>query len=360
LSSVPAGGTIDPDRSGVAGRSDEFDGRNADVDPWEAGPVGSAIAWLLVTQTADGDVPSYSSSLLEEPDWQPDRPNFITALCVLALDDVAAPELDGFRDRARAYLLRQREPGGRWRYWSSTSPLHDYTPQDADDTACCAMALGEGPAAVDLAVLLANRDGRGRFYTWFVPHGDVRSLRHRWALRAERTTAVLERRSVLWENSEAEPDDVDVTVNANVVRMLGASTAPVGAVEWIASVVEAGTEVEEDKWYRSRTALYRSVAVARFAGLRDLIVARLTDEIGPDGCRDDLERADALRVLRLLDAPGSAIRRFADDLLDRQRPDGSWDRSICYFGGPQESFAFASEALSTAAAVGALSGLDDA
>lgn len=333
------------------------------MDAVESRALRSAVTWLLDAQTDDGDVPSYSSSLLQDPDWQPDRPNFITALAVLALEDVAAPELRGFRDRARSYLLDQREPGGRWRYWSSSSPLHDYTPQDADDTACCAMALGDGPAAVDLAVLLANRDGRGRFYTWFVPHGDVRSLRHRWAIRAERTAAVRERRAVLWENSEAEPDDVDVTVNANVVRMLGVRAAPPEAVEWIASVVEGGTEVEDDKWYRSRTALYRSVAVSavdgitRLAGLRDLVVGRLVDEIGPDGCRDDLERADALRVLRLFRAPEASVRRFADDLLDRQRPDGSWGRSICYFGGPQESFAFASEALATATAVGALAGL---
>jgi hypothetical protein len=185
-------------------------------------------------------------------------------------------------------------------------------------------------------------------------------------MRAERERSVQARRAELWANSEASPGDVDVTVNANVIRYLGPSRAPAEAIEWVAAVIESGEEVEQDHWYRSRTSLYRSVAVAaaegieRFAALRPTVLARILEDPGPSGLRSDLELADAIQVLRRYDAPTADVHRLAAELVRRQREDGSWARSICYFGGPQESFGWASEALATATAVGALHGLASA
>ena len=325
--------------------------------------VASGITWLGGSQEPTGEFASYASSLQGEPAWAPDRLNFVTALTSLALEQVQDPEVQRMRARVADYLIGEREPGALWRYWSSEAELHGYTPRDVDDTACCSLASGAAQNQANVALLLANRDPDGRFYTWFLPRPRGRNLKLWWTIRDERTTPVLERRDELWANSEASPDDVDVTVNANVVRYLGPDVAPVEAVEWIASVVEAGREIEEDHWYRSRTSLYRSVAISavagieRFALLRDLIVSRLVSDPGPDALRNDLERADALQVLRLLDAPATDIERHAADLLSRQSHEGHWARSICYYGGPQESFGWASECLSTATAVGALHGL---
>ena len=326
--------------------------------------VGLAATWLAAEQKASGEFPSYASSLLEAQDWQPDSVNFVTALTSIALDGVDLPEAKAMRDLAAQYLMGQREDAGLWRYWAKTAELHDYTPPDADDTACCSLAVGSPAGTANQRLLLANRDPQGRFYTWMLPRPEIRSLAYRWQLRSERSASTRARRVELWENSEASPQDVDVTVNANVIRYLGPSLAPASAVEWVASVVEAGTEVEEDHWYRSRTSLYRSVAISardgieRFAGLRNLIISRIVQDAASDGFRSDLELADALRVLRLFDAARQDCANLAEMLLQRQRPEGCWERSICYYGGPQESFGWASEALSTATALGALHGID--
>ena len=115
-----------------------------------ASAVRDGVDWLRSAQLTDGEVPSYSSPLLGAPSWEPDRPNFVTALTVLALDGVHVDGVAGMLDRARAYLMAQRESGGRWRYWSTASPLHDYTPHDADDTACCALAIVIVAGSIDV------------------------------------------------------------------------------------------------------------------------------------------------------------------------------------------------------------------
>lgn len=332
------------------------------VDP--AGPaVARASEWLRANQSEDGSFPCYSSALIDAPSWEPDHVNFVTALAAIALAEVRTESVAAMRDRAVRHLRREREQGDLWRYWSSGSELNDYTPRDVDDTACCSMATGVDPRSGNGRLLLANRDGGGRFYTWLLPRRSIRSLRHRWVLRDERSPGVLARRGELWANSEASADDIDVVVNANVVRYLGPGLAPEEAVGWVIDVILEGAEVEADRWYRSRSSLYRSVAAAYRDGLdafgvvRGAILDRLCGDPGPASFRSDLEFADALRVLRDLHAPDDAVCSMRDLLLDRQRDDGSWARSICYYGGPQESFGWSSEALATAAAVGALSSL---
>lgn len=327
--------------------------------------VGAAVregtSWLAGAQGAKGDFPSYASPLTDLPVWEPDQLNFVTALVSLALEHVDLPEVPAMRSQVAAYLRSEREPAGLWRYWARDAALHDYTPPDADDTACCSLAVGAGDHQANVRLLLANRDPAGRFYTWFLLRPEHRGLRYRLALRNERSASAQSRRTELWADSEASPGDVDVTVNANVIRYLGARRAPAAAIEWVASVIEAGTEVADDHWYRSRTSLYRSVAatggVARFVGLHGHMIERLTHDLDAGELRNDLELADALRALRLLGAPPDAIERAGNELLQRQGPTGSWERAICYFGGPQESFGWASEALATATAVGALHGL---
>lgn len=324
----------------------------------------AGLAWLRSAQQPSGEFPSFASALTVEPTWEADRLNFVTALTSLALEHLTSADAMPMRERVATYLLAERSPSGLWRYWARTATLHDYTPLDADDTACCSMAVGLQPQnEANTRLLLANRDDQGRFYTWFLLRPGNRSLRYRIAIRDERSSATQARREDLWANSEAAPNDVDVVVNANVIRYLGPRLAPTAAVEWVATVIERGSEVEDDKWYRSRTSLYRAVAaaaavgVARFGELRKLIIERIVHDPGTSALRNDLEVADALRVLRVLDAPYADVEDLAHRLLERQTSAGSWERSICYYGGPKESFGWASEALATATAIGALDGV---
>lgn len=322
--------------------------------------MARAVDWLMANQTDTGAFRCYASDLRTTPSWEEDEVNFVTALASMALVDVHDDLVVTMRSRAARLLRSERERAQLWRHWCSGSALHGYTPLDVDDTACCSLALGLDPRRSNGRLLLDNRDRRGRFFTWLLPRPEIRSARHRWRLREENRPVVRARRRALWADSEASPDDVDVVVNANVIRYLGPRLAPAGAVQWVIDVIRQGTEVQSDRWYRSRTSLYRSVAaacrrgVSAFSDVRGTIIRRLAEDPGPDALRGDLEFADALQVLLDLDAPSAVVREFRGLLLDRQLDDGSWTRSLCYFGGPQESFGWASEALATAASVGAL------
>jgi hypothetical protein len=263
-------------------------------------------------------------------------------------------------DRAVGFLRRERETMAQWRYWSVDNEQFDLTPPDADDTACCSMAVacrGDTTRA-NRVLLLANRDPAGRFYTWLVPRGR-RDLRVLWGLRDELRSLVRARRDELWSTTEAEPDDVDVVVNTNVVRYLGAAS-PAAAVEWICSVVDGGREHDADKWHRNRYTLYASIAdahrrgVTGFDAVAPTICERIRAAVALDEPSAALDRAFALLALGQLGGDPASRATLAQRLADTQRDDGSWASSIFYYGGPKEVFGWASSALSTACALQAL------
>lgn len=327
--------------------------------------IGAGLDRLLDEQAPTGELLSVASPLdgagsPVEGGWVPDTLKFITALVVLALDEVADPRAVELVDRAVGFLRRERESMAQWRYWSSDNDQFWLTPPDADDTACCAMAVatrGDRTRA-NRALLRANRDGSGRFYTWLLPRGSF-DPRVWWGTRDEVRSIVRARRRELWETTEAEPDDVDVVVNANVARYLGRS-APAEVVDWICSVVEAGDERNADKWHRNRTTLYASIAdgdrrgVPGYGRIAATIVGRIEAEVADGGPDAALDRAFLLLAAQQFGAPAPVRAALARRLVDTQLDDGSWEPSIFYYGGPKEVFGWASTALSTACAVAAL------
>lgn len=334
--------------------------------------VDSALEWLTAHQRPTGELPSFASALGSgSEEWTPDTLNFITALVALALDEIDDPRAVGIVDRSVRFLRSELERGDLWRYWARTSDQHDYTPPDADDTACCSMAVARRGIGTkrNVALLLDNRDERGRFRTWFVHHRSS-SLQFRWATREEWLPRVRRRRAELWANSEAEPDDVDGVVNANVLRYLGPELAPVEAIEWVVELVEAGLEGRCDKWHRNPTTAWAAIAdgsrtgITGFRSLAPVVVRRILDRLdSSEPFGPALDTGQALVALRSFSAatevPRSAIELMAEQLVNSQRPDGSWSRSVFYFGGPDEVFGWAAEALSTAVAVRALAGRTD-
>lgn len=332
-------------------------------DRFTASPAqDAALRWLAGAQAPSGEFTSYASALDGAPDWVPDPLKFITALVAVALDEINDDRADSMIDAAVGFLRHEHETMRQWRYWAATNPQYDLTPPDADDTACCSLAValrGVGTAR-NRCVLLANRDGRGRFFTWLVPHRIPVDPRVAWAFRDEVRSAVRLRRQELWDTTEATRGDVDGVVNANVVRYLG-RRAPAAAVAWVASIVESGTEDDCDSWHRNRFTLYHSIAdgvrrgVLGYEGVTNTIVERIVRSVRPDGSVGPaLDTAFALAALTTLDGPDHTRAALADALRRSQLDDGSWERSIFYYGGPNEVFGWASEALSTASALQAL------
>ena len=321
-----------------------------------------ALVWLHDAQAPTGELVSYASPLEGEPVWVPDPLKFITALGAVALDEVPDDRAREVVDRAVGFLRHEQETMAQWRYWAATNDQYDFTPPDADDTACCSMAVatrGHGTAR-NRAVLLANRDPQGRFYTWLVPHGFRIDPRLWWATRDELRSAVRRRRDELWTTTEAERDDVDGVVNLNVLRYLGAR-APRAAVEWVTAIVAAGDEAVCDKWHRNRYTTYAAIADAHRRGVPGLVdlgptvVERIRERVGADGTVGAaLDTAFALLALGVFDADPALRHRLADALRASQSEDGSWRRSIFYYGGPMEVFGWASEALTTAVCAQAL------
>lgn len=327
--------------------------------------IGAGLDRLLDEQAPTGELPSVASPLDGagspiEGGWVPDTLKFITALVALALEDVPDPRAAALVDRAVDFLRRERETMAQWRYWSSDDDQFSLTPPDADDTACCAMAVatrGDRTGA-NRVLLLANRDEFGRFYTWLLPRGSL-DPRVWWGTRDELRSIVRNRRRELWETTEAERDDVDVVVNANVARYLGRS-APSHVVDWICSVVDSGHEHRADKWHRNRATLYASIADGDRRGVRGYdrvagtIVGRIGDEVAQGGPPAALDRAFLLLAAQQFEAPAHVRAALTDALVETQLDDGSWEPSIFYYGGPKEVFGWASTALSTACALAAL------
>lgn len=328
------------------------------------GPVCRALTWLHSAQTTTGELPAWASPLDgAEPVWMPDSLKFITALATTSLATIDEPRAVDLVDRSVAFLRTEREPFALWRYWSSTNEQFAFTPVDADDTACCSMAVATrgDDTTPNVKLLLANRDAEGRFRTWLIPHRGGRGLRWRRAMRAERRPAIQARRAELWSTTEAEPDDVDVVVNANVCRYLGAE-APAQAADWVASTLRSGTEIGADKWHRNASTFYASVAdgarrgVGVFSDLEGLVTDRITARCRGGDLAAPLDIAHSLLALQSFGSTSPVRNELASALAAAQLPDGSWSRSIFYFGGPKELFGWASEALTAAHAAAALHG----
>ena len=331
----------------------------SDVDVHRA--IERGLDWTLSNQTPAGELVSFASPLEEpEPVWVPDSLKFITALGAVALDEIDDPRASTVVDRAVTFLRRERESCAQWRYWSQENEQYDFTPPDADDTACASLAVATrgDRTRSNVGVLLANRDDRGRFYTWLVPRGRL-GPRTGWAMRDELRGAVRRRREELWATTEAERDDVDGVVNTNVIRYLG-RRAPDAAVRWVRSIVEDGAEHDCDKWHRNPFTLYAAVADARrrgvesFSSVGPVVVRRVTNRIDGGTVGSAMDDALALLALQGFEGAPSAQDELARSLLRTQSDDGSWGRSIFYYGGPREVFGWASEALATAWALQAL------
>lgn len=300
---------------------------------------------------------------------EPDRETiFGTALVAHALcgrDDAASREIVR---RATRRLQAHALPGGVWQHWDPAAPQHPILPPDADDTACASMALRDAgePVPDNRRLLLANRDGRGLFFTWLVVHGPPAAPLTRdprlWRLAARRWRHPL-LASAIWRMTSASPRDVDAVVNANVLAHLGDGPHAAAVADFLVEAFERGDEERSDRWYRSRFAFYRSTARAAAAGVRSLdrlrepMAARIAEASGPDGRIGDTAQDTALAVCALADlGAGAAEReRACAWLAGAQHEDGSWPADAFYFGGPLMDPRWGSRELTTAFCVEALS-----
>ena len=242
-----------------------------------------------------------------------ERPPFISAFCVLALESCDEPKAKAMCAATKAYLVDTIEYPGLWRYYR-------HLPQDLDSSTLCSLVIGNHPWILlerNVPEILANRDEKGHFLTWIL--------------------------------ADDEPDvvstfriEADPVVNANVIAYLGDRPETREAQRWLEGLIIEGNLDGTSKWYPDTASIYYAItrALIRVPSaldrLRPILADRilsLRDEKGEFG--NILQTAQAVSalynigILQSIDAEHQ-VERF----LNSQREDGSWPELLAF--GDQE------------------------
>ena len=238
-----------------------------------------------------------------------ERPPFISALCVLALESCTDARATAMCAATREYLVSTIEPPGFWRYYR-------HLPRDLDSTTLCSLVIGAHPWILlgrNVPEILANRDAEGRFLTWVL--------------------------------GEDEPDvvsrfriEADPVVNANVIAYLGDQPETQRAQRWLEVAITDGSLEGSSKWYPDTVAIYYAIAraVSRVRPALDGLRSMLTDRILALGAADDgfgnvLHAAQAVSALYYLGSLGSIdAKRQVQRIMGSQREDGSWPELLAF------------------------------
>jgi len=287
------------------------------------------IAYLASVQGPDGEFPVLAST---DPTLAtgatPDPSIFPTALVTRSLS--FHPEAAEPRRRGLAFLAREMDRHGLWRHWTRQHPHHRQLPPDLDDTSCASLALAEAGESFpdNRALLLANRDPRGLFYTWLSPRFGWTGRRHLAV-----TLRQLAHAPTLWlffRRTSAAPRDVDAVVNANALLYLGRFPGEEAVADFLAAAVEQDREADCDKWYDNRFVLWyflsRALAGRSARGI-SLILAKLRS------ARPSNALEAALAACATLSCGERPDEAAIGGLLSLQRPDGAWPRGALYHGG---------------------------
>ncbi len=256
-------------------------------------------AWHCIRfNIADPDIPRHF-----------ERPPFVSALCVLALESCGEARARAMCAATRAYLVDTIEYPGLWRYYR-------HLPQDLDSTALCSLVIGTHPwifLGRNVPEILANRDEDGRFLTWVL--------------------------------AEDEPDvvstfriEADPVVNANIIAYLGDRPETRDARQWLETLITKGNLEGSSKWYPDTVTIYYATARAMVRAqpaldqLRPILADRilgLHDE--KEGFGNILQTAQAVSALYNIGSLESIdAGRQAEQLMNSQRDDGSWPELLAF------------------------------
>lgn len=319
--------------------------------------AGRGLDFLRRSQLPSGEFKAYMSrDAGMETDCVFDSSPFPTALIAYSLGFADAAEAGGMLDKALRFFAAEMEGPGLWRYWTKQHQYHSVIPFDLDDVACVSYVLRRHgvPFPDNRALVYANRDPRGLFYTWMTP---------RWPPPPEPAYLRVVLRQWLsplklyyfWKLNESAPRDVDCVVNANVLLYLGDGPETRAVVDYLIDIVRRGDEGCCDKWHLNRFTFYYVVArnfhagVAAFEAVREEAVARIVRAAGPDGRigANALETALAACALLYWESRAPELERAVAFLLAAQRAGGEWPRAALYYGGPKKYYGWGSEELTT-------------
>ena len=261
--------------------------------------VDESGAWHCIRfNIADPDIPRHF-----------ERPPFVSALCVLALESSDEARARALCDATRKYLVSTIEYPGMWRYYR-------HLPQDLDSTTVCSLVIGTHPwifLGRNVPRILANRDDNGCFKTWML--------------------------------EEDEPDvvtsfriEADPVVNANVIAYLGDHPETRDAQRWLEALIIEDRLKDSSKWYPDTVTIYYATTRAMMRAepaldsLRPILADRILDLGGGKGEFGNLlQTAQAVSALYNIDRLESIdVKRQVERFIGSQREDGSWPELLAF------------------------------
>jgi hypothetical protein len=322
--------------------------------------IDRAVDFLASHQLPYGEFKTYVApgNSLEE-NCQFDSSPFTTSLVVYSLSFLPNTRVGEIREKALNFLANEMESSGLWRFWSSKNLMHRLIPPDMDDTCCASFVLKKyRTAPPNKKLILANRNKQGLFYTWFLPRFTILLTNATFWLKSLPETPT---RFVFWRKTEAEPDDIDCAVNANVVLYLNECEETKAAIAYLIEVTLSGTEVMCDKWYLSKFPYYYMLSRAYFNGVEALgavkstVITALEQMLDTnEECSNPLDIALATCTLMNFNHQSEALHKAIISLLETQKSDGAWSRVPLYYGGPKKYYGWGSPELTTGFCVEAI------
>jgi hypothetical protein len=216
-------------------------------------------------------------------------------------------------DQAAAYLVRQKEGQGIWRYRGKG----DRVPPDVEDTAMAWVTLkrcGQSIPSEVFDILRASRNQAGLFNTWI---GDPATWTH------------------------IDSREIDAVINANALLFFKLNGEEISEVcDYLGALVENNEFSHGSVYYPSQLAFTHALSRAYAdGGVKCLektgvkiraITLSLQESDG--GWGDDYETALGVLTLLNLGEKGAAVDRAMALLASRQQADGGWKLATIYTG----------------------------
>jgi hypothetical protein len=327
--------------------------------------IERGISFLAEHQFHHGEFCTYMGAGEALTEWCiPDSSNFSTAvICTFLLPLKDHPSVDVMFKKASSFLRYQMMRGGVWNYFTVWHKLFPICPADADDTACISAFLKEmqHPFPDNTPMLLANRNKKGLYYTWFtLRFNRSRNITY-WKLLLRELKHPF-KNIYFWYKNEGSKNDIDAVVNANVLYYLGLNedTAPI--VPFLLKIIDNHEETNCDKWYRNPFVVYYAIArnyqkgIAALADAIYPITERILSAVRTNGSIGNSSADTAMAIVTLLNFNHSTIvlENAVAYLLNMQATNGSWERCALSWIGPKQKIGFGSEELTTSLCLEAL------
>ncbi|MCB2408207.1 hypothetical protein [Hymenobacter lucidus] len=329
--------------------------------------VEQALAFLHQRQLHDGQFVAYTAGDSPMQAWiSADNALFPTLLMSHCLLHVAEnPLADEMLTKVTRFVRNEMNYGGLWNHYSNNHWLRRICPLDADDTACASALLrARGincPVPSNAPLFMVNRNEAGLFYTWFVMRLRWIPSRTFWQITVRELLQPIQS-LVFWRAVEANRNDVDGVVNANVLYYLGDVPQTQPVIGYLLRIIAENQEHDCDLWYRDPFAVYYFftrnyyVGITKLEPLREPIITRILAQAKPDGRLGETLADTAWAVCSLLNMRSSPpeLEAAVRYILQAQLPTGNWPRWLLYYGGPKKAVGWGSEEMTTSFCLEAL------